>query len=172
MKQPSPRFFFALVGLPASGKTTIAGLLAKLLELPALDLDDTIVEEAKADIPSIFTSEGEAGFRERERRALAKMTQGNPLVLATGGGIVLNPENRRLLKEHFFTVWLQVSPATAAIRSVGGSRPLLAGVDAEARIRELESQRTPLYAECAALCVNTEGLDPRKVAEAILDKLD
>ena len=169
MDRPSLKKPIALIGLPASGKTTVAQRLAGLLELPAQDLDRAIAREAGRDIPSIFAEEGEDGFRERESRALSLAADGETNVLATGGGVVLRPENRRVLKEKFFTVWLLVSPETAARRSTGGSRPLLEGHDAETRMRQLASERTPLYEECAALRMDTESRNPNEVAEAIYD---
>jgi shikimate kinase len=171
MEQPQKSRSIAIIGLPASGKTTTSRLLARLLGIPARDLDDVIVEDAGRDIPSIFASEGEEGFREREHRALERVSEAPRLVLATGGGIILQPENRLLLKKNFLTVWLKVSPETAAARSVGGTRPLLMGADALTRIRELASVRSPLYAECVDLVVDTEGLAPEAVAKAIHDKV-
>lgn len=168
---PSIPRSLALIGLPASGKSTTARVLADRLGLPARDLDEEIAAEAGGDIPSIFASEGEAGFRDRESRALRRASEGNPCVLATGGGIVVRQENRELLRTRFRTVWLRVSPETAAARSAGGARPLLAGDDPEARIRELYERRAALYAECASLTVDTEGRSPEAVAEDILEQI-
>lgn len=161
----------ALIGLPAAGKTVTAACLARLLGLPALDLDEVIAEDAGADIPSIFAAEGEEGFRERESLALRRASEKGPHILAAGGGIVLRAENRALLRRRYLTVWLQVSPDTAAARAEGGSRPLLANVDAEARIRELDAERSPLYAECADIRLDADGLEPSEAAEAIRDKM-
>lgn len=161
----------ALIGLPASGKSTTARVLADRLGFPARDLDEEIAAEAGEDIPSIFASEGEAGFRDRESRALRLAAEGGPCVLATGGGIVVRQENRALLRTRFRTVWLRVSPETAAARSSGGARPLLTGGDPETRIRELSARRAPLYAECSELAVDTEGRNPEAVAEDILEQI-
>lgn len=161
----------ALIGLPASGKSTVARALAGRLGLPARDLDQEVAAEAGRDIPGIFEAEGEAGFRDREARALRRVSGESPCVLATGGGVVERPENRELLRTRFRSVWLRVSPATAADRSAGGSRPLLSGGDPEARIRDLHERRAALYAECAALSVDTEGRSPEAVAEDILEQI-
>lgn len=161
----------ALIGLPASGKSTVARILAGRLGIPVRDLDEEIAAEAGRDIPGIFEAEGEAGFRDREARALRRVSAGDPCVLATGGGVVVRPENRELLRTRFRTVWLRVSPETAAVRAAGGARPLLAGGDREARIRDLEARRAPLYAECAELAVDTEGRGPETAAEAILEQI-
>lgn len=161
----------ALIGLPASGKSTVARILAGRLGIPARDLDQEIADEAGRDIPGIFEAEGEAGFRDRESRALRGVAEGAPCVLAAGGGVVVRPENRELLRTVFRTVWLRVSPETAAARAAGGSRPLLAGGAPEARIRDLYDRRAALYAECSILSVDTEGRSPTAVAEDILDQI-
>jgi shikimate kinase len=161
----------ALIGLPASGKTAVARCLSGLLGLPAIDLDDAIEKEAGMGIPAIFAREGEAGFRAREREALARAAQTAPLILSTGGGVVLAPENRLVLRERFLTIWLRVSPVIAAARSAGGRRPLLEGGDVETKIRRLQGERDALYEECAALSVNTDELDPDGVARTIHDML-
>ena len=161
----------ALIGLPASGKSTVARILAGRLGLSTRDLDEEIAAEAGRDIPAIFAAEGEEGFRDRESRALRFSAEGGPCVLATGGGVVVRPENREILRTRFRTVWLRVSPETAAGRSAGGSRPLLAGDDPEARIRDLDARRAPLYAECAAFSVDTEDRNPEAVAEDILEQI-
>ena len=168
---PTASDSIALIGLPASGKSTVARVLAGRLGLPFRDLDGEIAAEAGRDIPGIFEAEGEAGFRDREARALRRASEGSPCVLATGGGIVVRPENRDLLRTRFRTVWLRVSPETAAARSAGGSRPLLAGGDPEARIRDLYVLRAALYDECSILSVDTEGRGPAAVAEDILDQI-
>ncbi len=171
MEPPSPDRPIALIGLPASGKTSVARILSALLRLPGRDLDDLIEEEAGMDIPSIFAAEKESGFRLRESRALGRAAGEGIQVLATGGGIVISPDNRRTLRERFLTVWLRVSPEVAAARSEGGRRPLLAGGNAEEKIRRLQSEREALYAECADLRVDTDLLGAREVAKAIHDML-
>ena len=171
MEPTVDRSSIALIGLPASGKTTIAGLLAGSLGLPVLDLDLEIAEEAGRGIPEIFASEGEEGFRKRESRALRRAAESGPCVLATGGGIVLRTENLEILRTRFRTVWLRVSPKTAAERAMGGSRPLLTGLDPADRIRELDIARAPLYAEYAEYAVDTDGRSPGAVAEAVLEQV-
>jgi len=160
----------ALIGLPASGKTSVGALLAGLVGLPFIDLDEVVTTDSGMSIPSIFEDEGEAGFRLRESAALARVSAGGPVVLATGGGTVELPENRALLRDRFRVVWIKADPAVLATRSVGGARPLLAG-DAEARIRQLYERRRPWYAECAGLVMNTDGMRPAMIARAIRDSL-
>lgn len=161
----------ALIGLPASGKSTVARILAARLGLPARDLDEEIAAEAGRDIPAVFSAEGERGFRDRESRSLLRAAEYPQCILATGGGVVERPENRDILRTRFRSVWLRVSPKTAAARSAGGIRPLLAGGDPEARIRDLDTRRSTFYAECAALSVDTDGRNPEAVAEDILEQI-
>ncbi|MBU0929336.1 MAG: shikimate kinase [Spirochaetes bacterium] len=169
-KQDSGPRRIALIGLPATGKTSVGALLASLEGLPFVDLDEAIAAGAGKPVAAIFEAEGEPGFRARERAALAAVAAGGPVVLATGGGCVESPENRALLRERFSVVWLKADLASLAARSVGGSRPLLAG-DAEAMIRVLYERRRPWYAECAALDIHTDGMRPSMIAEAIHDAL-
>jgi shikimate kinase len=163
----------ALVGLPASGKSTVGKALASILGLPFLDSDAQVVAEACMGVPAIFAAEGEAGFRARESRALASAASGPPCVLATGGGAVISPANRELLALSFETVWLRVGPEAAALRAAAepGSRPLLAGADAVARIRELASARGAFYAEVASLSIETEGRCPEEIARDVAGAL-
>ncbi|MDX9899000.1 MAG: shikimate kinase [Spirochaetia bacterium] len=156
----------ALIGLPASGKTSVGFLLAELEGLPFIDLDEIVAQDARQDIASIFQDEGEAGFRERERIALIKVAAGGPVLLATGGGCVELAENRALLRERFTVVWLKADLSVLARRSVGGDRPLLAG-DVEGKIRMLYDRRRGWYEECANLVMHTDGMHPKMIAKAV-----
>lgn len=160
----------ALIGLPTAGKTSSGVLLAESLGMPFVDLDDRVEREAGRSIPALFEDEGEEGFRRRERAALERVASGGPVVLATGGGAVESPENRAILKERFVTVWIKIDPATVAARSVGYGRPLLSG-DAEAQARRLYERRRDWYEECAAIAVQSDGMRPSMLAEAIHDAL-
>lgn len=159
----------ALIGLPASGKTSVGFLLAELEGLPFLDLDELVAQDARQDIRAIFEDEGEAGFRVRESAALTRLASGaseGPVLLATGGGCVESAHNRALLREYFTVVWLKADPAILAKRSVGGNRPLLFE-DAEERIRLLYERRREWYKECATIAIHTDGMLPKMVAKAI-----
>ena len=125
------------------------------------------------DIPFIFEKEGEAGFRQRERETLEILTAMRQIVLATGGGAVLLPENRRMLAERGRVVYLKTSVAqqTERVRQ-GRSRPLLSKVDPAVRLAELMQLREPLYAEIADITVTTDDRKVRNVAEDILRELD
>ncbi len=151
-----------------AGKSTIGRLVAGLLNLPFYDSDRVIEERTGADIPWIFDVEGEAGFRQRETAVLADMLQGETMVLATGGGIVIRNENRQMLKEQGFVVYLTASLTQLVERTYKDKkRPLLQVDDPEAKIRELIALRDPLYREVAHLSVKTDRRSPRAVAQEV-----
>lgn len=164
----------AMVGLMGAGKTEAGKELARLLDLPFIDADREIEDDAESSVTEIFAREGEAGFRVRESRALDRVTsRPGAAVLAAGGGAAAVPAVARLLKERCLCVWLHVSPETAAERTRGGGRPLLVGSgDSVARLRVLEAERRGAYASCAELLVSTERRDARDVAEVIRDEID
>lgn len=158
-----------LIGPMGSGKTAVAKQLARLLRVPFYDSDTEIERRTGVDIPYIFDKEGEAGFRERERDIIATLTALEPIVLATGGGAIILPENRRTLAERGFVVYLETSIAQQADRvRQGRSRPLLANVDSATKLAELMQTRAPLYAEIADFTVSTDHSRVPQVAEQIL----
>ncbi len=166
-----PERRIALTGMPASGKTSVGKLLARQIGLSFIDLDHVIEADAGATCAEIFSREGEPAFRIRESRALGQVAAGGSVVLATGGGCVLSGTNRALLRDGFTVVWLQASPETAARRSGGGNRPLLAGADPQVRMKELYEARKTFYAECADLPIDTDSRTITEIVEAILDAL-
>lgn len=157
-----------LIGPMGSGKTAVGKHLAGLLSAPFYDSDAEIERRTGVDIPLIFEKEGEAGFRQREREAIDALTSLEPLVLATGGGAVLLPENRQHLAERGYVVYLETSVEQQAKR-VGRSRnrPLLNNVDALAKLEQLMQVRAPLYAQIADFTIQTDGRRVRSVAERI-----
>jgi shikimate kinase len=161
-----------LIGPMGSGKTAVGRQLARSLGLPFHDSDAEIERRTGVDIPYIFEREGEVGFRQREREALEVLTALEGIVLATGGGAVLLPENRRTLAERGRVVYLQTSVAQQADRvRHGRNRPLLANADAETRLEQLMHARAPLYAEIADVVVPTDGRRVSSVAEQVLREL-
>ena len=167
-----PGLKIALIGLMGAGKTETGASLARLLGLPFVDLDLEIAREAESSIPEIFEREGESGFRERELRAIDRITSSHgPAVLATGGGAPAFAASAAILRERCLCAWLLVCPATAAERTRGGGRPLLAGPDPLARLTSLEAERRASYAACSDLIVSTEGRQPDSVAEVIRDEI-
>ncbi len=161
-----------LVGPMGSGKTAVGRQLARSLGLPFYDSDAEIERRTGVDIPFIFEKEGEAGFRQREREALDALTQLERIVLATGGGAVLLPENRRHLAERGCVVYLKTSVSQQADRvRHGKQRPLLHAADIPGRLGELMDVRSPLYGEIADVVVSTDGQRVRAVAEQVLRRL-
>ena len=154
-----------LVGPMGAGKSAIGRKLAARLGLAFADLDEDIEAATGAAIPVIFDCEGEAGFRQRERAALESRLAGEGLVLATGGGAVLDPGNRRLLRERGYVVWLRSRVETQLERLARcANRPLLQGADRAEVLRALAAERDPLYAEAADFIFDTDGLAPGSAA--------
>lgn len=176
MSEPSERPI-ALVGMMGAGKSAVARVLGERLGASVADLDTMIEAVEGCSIAEMFERSGEAWFRRREGELLAQVLNQGVRVVACGGGIVTDAERRRQLRERCAVVWLEVSPAEAARRLAAASadparvRPLLAGADPEARLRELLEQREPHYAEVAHARVRTDGRDPGQVADAVLDAL-
>ncbi len=165
------RRFPTLIGLMGAGKTRIGRLLSRRLEAPFIDVDEWIVRHEALSIPEIFERYGERGFRERESRALRELIA-RPVVLATGGGIVMRAENRRLLRRHPPVIWLRASPEVLAERIDGdANRPLIATGGTLARLQELARVRTPLYEACADFVVDTGQLTPEQACQSILEFL-
>jgi shikimate kinase len=161
-----------LIGPMGSGKSAVGKYLARLLGLRFFDSDAEIERRTGVDIPYIFDKEGEAGFRQREREALEVLTASEGTVLATGGGAILLPENRRVLADRGYVIYLETSVAQQADRvKQGRTRPLLANVDASTKLEQLMLERAPLYREIADLVVTTDGRRVRTVAEEILRHL-
>ena len=148
-----------LVGLMGAGKTTVGRQLARRLGRQFFDSDHEIVERTGVPIPTIFEIEGEAGFRRREAHAIAELTQIDNIILATGGGAVLDPANRASLRDTGWVVYLNVSPRLLYERTKNDrTRPLLSVGDPLAKLEELYRQRDPLYREVAHIVVEGSHL--------------
>ena len=166
---PAPNL--ALVGPMGAGKSAVGRLLGERLGLRYADLDHEVEMAAGAPIPTIFECAGEAGFRARERTALQALLAGEGLVLATGGGAVLDADNRRLLREHCFVVHLHLDvPSQLQRLARDRNRPLLQRPDREQVLRELAAVRGPLYEDIADLRFDT-GNDNALHAAATLAEL-
>jgi len=154
---PAPNLI--LIGPMGAGKTTVGRHLAELMAMPFHDLDHEIETHTGAAISLVFDLEGEAGFRKREAATLAELAAGSGLVLATGGGAVLNEDNRRILKQRGFVIWLDAAiDAQLARLARDRQRPLLKAPDRRARLEQLAAQRNPLYDEIADLRVASSGI--------------
>jgi shikimate kinase len=162
-----------LIGPMGSGKTAVGKYIARLTGAPFYDSDTEIEHRTGVDIPLIFEKEGEAGFRQREREAIAALTQLEPIVLATGGGAVLLEDNRRCLAARGCVVYLETSIAqqTNRVRR-GRNRPLLSEADPTLKLTELMRHRGPLYTEIADIVVTTDGRKVAAVAEDIMRELE
>jgi shikimate kinase len=169
---PAPNLF--LVGPMGAGKTTVGRHIAELFRLPFHDLDHEIEAHTGAAVGLIFELEGEAGFRRRESAALAELALRNGVVLATGGGAVLSPVNRRVLRERGFVIWLDASVDAQLMRLARDrQRPLLQAPDRRARLEQLAAERNPLYAEIADLRLDSAGVgNSAHVAHDLLDLLE
>jgi shikimate kinase len=164
-----------LIGYRGAGKSTVGPLLAARLGWPFLDNDALLEASAGCTIRDIFAREGEAGFRERETAALREVLVREPLVLATGGGIVLREDNRTLLREAGLVVWLTAGVEVIEERlrndtTTRERRPVLT-VGGRAEIEELLRVREPLYRVCADLHFDTSDHTPDEVTAAIVEHL-
>ena len=152
-----------------AGKTTVGRMLAKRLGRPFLDSDHEIVERTGVPIPTIFEIEGEDGFRRREAQTIHDLTTGSDLVLATGGGVVINPDNRRRLHDTGWVVYLNVPPRLLYERTRHDrNRPLLQVEDPLARLEELHAVRDPLYREAAHMVVDGSHLVAAGIVQHLL----
>jgi len=159
-----------LVGVPGSGKTTVGTLLAQRLGVTFRDTDHDVETAEGKPVPDIFVDSGEAHFRALERDAVALALREHDGVLALGGGAVLDDGTRSLLTAQP-TVWLQVGAAAGARRvGLDVPRPVLLG-NVRGRLAVLVAERAPLYAEVARLTVDTDGLTPGEVADAVVSGL-
>jgi shikimate kinase len=158
-----------LIGPMGSGKTAVGRQLARLLDRTFVDSDHEIEQMTGADIPRIFELEGEDGFRRRERDVIAQLVQRDGIVLATGGGAVLDAGTRQLLRERGWVVYLETSTSHQANRSARTRhRPLLFGHDPEQRLAALYKVREPLYRETADFVTSTDHRKVSRVAEVVL----
>ncbi len=162
-----------LIGLMGAGKTSVGRRGAQALDRGFVDTDDVIRAGAGMSVPEIFEREGEAGFRARERCAITDVCASpDPLVVACGGGAVVDPENRRALAAVGFVVWLQATPAELAARVTRdgiSTRPLLASGPTTMTLTRLADARRDSYAAAADVTVSTDGQDLDSVVRAVLD---
>jgi len=158
-----------LVGLMGAGKTTVGRQLARRLGRQFLDSDHEIVERTGVSIPTIFEIEGEEGFRRREAQTIAELTSGTNQVVATGGGVVIDPENRKRLHDNGWFVYLDVPPAKLYDRPRRDrNRPLLRVPDPLAKLEELHALRDPLYREAAHIVVDGAHLVASGIVQYLL----
>jgi shikimate kinase len=161
-----------LVGMMGAGKTTVGKCLARQLGKTFIDSDDEIQRRTGVSIPHIFEVEGEEGFRRRESCVIHDLMQRNDIILATGGGAVIRPENRGEIRENGVVVYLKGSLHELWQRTRHDrNRPLLQTADPRARLQELLSQRDPLYTEVADLIVLTGKQGVQTLVSELIKKL-
>ena len=160
-----------LIGPMAAGKSHIGKALAKRLKSRFYDTDDLICQHAGADIPTIFKQEGESGFRRRETQVVQEIVGNRNIVVATGGGVVLDKQNCKNMKENGTVIYLDTSLDTRYERMQDpAERPLLAEGDAYKIMQDLDSVRIPIYEELADFVVDNDGnvaLTVAKIVECI-----
>jgi shikimate kinase len=166
-----PRNIF-LIGPMGAGKSAVGRYLARTLHLSFVDSDDEIESRTGVDIPFIFEKEGEDGFRKRETAVIDDLSKMDGVVLATGGGAVINPDSRSRLGGRGFVVYLYTTVDQQVARTQKGrERPLLESTDPRATLQELLDTRDPMYREIADIIVETDGRKVKSVASEIIDQV-
>jgi shikimate kinase len=161
-----------LIGPMGSGKTAVGRRLATLLGKLFIDSDAEIEKRTGVDIRYVFEKEGEARFREREREVIEDLTEHEDVIIATGGGAVLDPANRERLARTGTVVYLETSVEALVQRTrLSKNRPLLMNDDPRAVLDRLLASRRPLYEEIADLRIATTGRTVRAVAAEIRERL-
>lgn len=163
-----PRSTF-LVGMMGAGKSTIGRMLASAIGFEFIDADRELEARSGVSIPTMFEIEGEAGFRRREAALLDELSQRAGIVLATGGGAVLDPQTRQQLRERGLVIYLRASADEVFRRTRRDkSRPLLQTGNPRERIEQLIAEREPLYAEVAHLTFQSAASNPRRLVERLV----
>ncbi|HNP62398.1 MAG TPA: shikimate kinase AroK [Woeseiaceae bacterium] len=166
-----PRNIF-LVGPMGAGKSAVGRYLARTLHLTFVDSDDEIESRTGVDIPFIFEKEGEPGFRKREAVVIDDLSKMDGVVLATGGGAILDPDSRSRLGGRGFVVYLFTSVDQQFARTERGrERPLLETGDPRETLTALLDVRDPLYREIADIVVDTDGRKVKSVANEIIEQV-
>lgn len=161
-----------LVGPMGAGKSTVGKYLADFLHFDFYDSDTEIEQSTGANVSWIFDKEGEAGFRKREEKAIHHLCQLDSIVLATGGGAVISPQNRKVLKAHGQVVYLKASADVLIKRTrKDRNRPLLQTDNPAKVIRDLLAERDAFYTEIANLIVHTRDISAKDMAKKIMHEL-
>jgi len=164
---------FFLVGPMGAGKSTIGRQLARCLKLKFVDSDRTIEIRTGVDIPLIFELEGEPGFRKRERKVIEELTAEPGIVLATGGGAVMDKLNRQHMASRGCVIYLHTSVEQQLQRTAHDrNRPLLQTANPKQKLQELTEVRDPLYREIADWVIETDGCRVHDVVQQIVQKIE
>lgn len=163
----------SLIGLPGVGKSTIGRRLAHRLGWPLRDCDSLLEARFGVPIRTVFEVDGEARFRDAEAELLDELTHEADAVIATGGGIVMRPANRQLLRSRTYCVYLQARPEDLRQRLKNDAkRPLLQVADPQQRLRELSAERDPLYREAASLVIDVRAMPSERLLATIVSGLE
>jgi shikimate kinase len=162
-----------LIGPMGAGKTTVGKQLAEYYRKEFIDSDQEIQRRTGVDIPTIFEFEGEAGFRQREHDVINKLTSREEIVLATGGGAVINEDNRKLLSARGVVIYLHCTVEQQFERTHRDkNRPLLQTPDPLTTLKSLMEERDPLYRQTSDLVISTEGRNTQAVVHDIRKQLE
>ena len=166
-----PRNIF-LIGPMGAGKSAVGRYLARTLHLSFVDSDDEIESRTGVDIPFIFEKEGEEGFRKREATVIDDLSKMDGVVLATGGGAIINTDSRSRLGGRGFVVYLYTTVDQQVARTQKGrERPLLESNDPRVTLQALLDTRDPMYREIADIVVETDGRKVKSVANEIIEQV-
>jgi len=161
-----------LIGPMGVGKTTIGRHIAEVLEMTFLDSDHEIEQHTGVSIPLIFEYEGEVGFRKRERAIITELTEQNNIILSTGGGVVLDANNRKQLQTRGHVIYLQATVDDLLERTAHSyNRPLLQTENPRERLEILIEQRHPLYTDVADVIFDTSNRSVRQVVKMVMKHL-
>ncbi len=171
MLAPMKKHNLYLIGPMGSGKTSVGRQLASLTKQPYYDSDQEIEQRSGVTVSWIFEKEGEPGFRQREEDIIAELTALDGIILATGGGCVVRDNNRKRLHDNGIVIYLKVSLPIQYERTSRrkGVRPLMESNNPKAKLAQLNAAREPLYAEIANLIYDTDLLEPKTIAQKIVD---
>ena len=159
--------------MPGAGKTTVGRALARRLTKTFHDSDHEIEARTGVAVRVIFEIEGEPGFRKRECETIDRMTRMENVVLATGGGAILDPANRECLKSRGFVIYLHAQPRELWHRTRRDSaRPLLQGADPRARLEQLYAVRDPLYRDASDLIVDTGRQSANSLVTELIPQIE
>ena len=167
----SPDKIIVLVGLMGAGKSCVGRRIAQTLDIPFLDADAEVEAAAGCSIVDIFERYGEEEFRDGERRVIARLLDGPPSVIATGGGAFIDGQTRKLINENGLSVWLRADLDTLVSRTAGRThRPLLNSGDQRKTLSDLIDQRYPIYAQ-ANVTVDTGSDSANVTCSRVLDAI-
>jgi shikimate kinase len=166
----------ALIGFRASGKSLVGKLLAQELNFSYVDMDERLVAASGRSIDQWVQDQGWESFRKAESELLKELVREQGLIVATGGGVVLSADNRKLLKDHFLVIWLKASPETTYARMCGDpntetNRPAFTSLPLREEIRKILAERARLYQETAHITLATDAALPEKLVSKVKDEL-